>query len=136
MASRSVDPGVVGCEPPAGFQLDVRAHGFSLTEAVRRYATDHLAAKLAKHAAAIQTVVIRLGDENGAKGGEDKSCEIELSVRTGALIVVRATNHDLNAAIDEVGDRVQNALGRELDRQRERPRQRGRRAARARKTLH
>jgi ribosomal subunit interface protein len=131
MTSRSVDPGVVD-----GFQLDVRARGFSMTEDLRQYATDHIAAKLAKHAGAIQTVLIRLADDNGPKGGEDKSCEIELSVRTGALIVVSASNHDLNAAIDEVGDRVQNVLGRELSRTRELPRHRGRSAVRARKTLH
>ena len=50
---------VVGGEPPSGFHLDVRAHGFAMTDAIRTYATDHIAGRLAKHARAIQTVVVR-----------------------------------------------------------------------------
>ena len=135
MAARNVEPGIVGGEPPEGFHLDVRAHGFSLTDALKVYASDHLAAKLAKHARQIQSVVVRLVDINGTKGGEDKTCEVEVYVRAREPVVVSATHHDLRAAIDEAADRVQNALGRELERARALPRQRGHKVVRARKSM-
>jgi len=135
MSARSVEPGIVGGEPPQGFNLDVRAHGFSLTDALKEYASDHLAAKLTKHARQIQSVVIRLVDINGTKGGEDKTCEVEVFVRSREPVVVSATDHDLRAAIDAAADRVQNALGRELERARALPRQRGHKVVRARKMM-
>ena len=135
MASRRADPGIVGGEPPAGFHLVLRAHGFALTDALRQFSTDHLAAKLAKHAGQIQSVVIRLGDVNGKRGGEDKTCEVEVHPRARAPFVVSAMDHDLRAAIDAAADRVQSALGHRLDRRRELPRQRGRKVVRARKLM-
>jgi len=135
MAARSIETGIVGREPPQGFNLDVRAHGFSLTDALKEYCSDHLVAKLVKHARQIQSVVIRLVDINGPKGGEDKTCEVEVYVRAREPVVVSATDHDLRAAIDAAADRVQNALGRELERVRALPRQRGHKLVRAHKTM-
>lgn len=135
MTAQSNEPGLVGGEPPEAFNLDVRAHGLSLTDALKEYASGHLVAKLVKHARQIQSVMIRLVDVNGTKGGEDKTCEVEVFVRAQEPIVVSATNHDLRAAIDEAADRVQVALGRELERARALPRQRGRKVVRARKML-
>lgn len=131
-----MDPQAAAGEPQPTFQLDVRAHGFDLTDALRQYASDHLAAKLSKHARQIQSVVIRLGDVNGTKGGEDKVCEIEVHMPGHEAVVVSATNHDLRAAIDLVSNRVQTALSRVLGRGRALPRQRGRKVVRARKVLH
>jgi ribosomal subunit interface protein len=130
-----MEAGVVGGEQPVGFHLDVRAHGFSLTEALRQFTSDHLATKLAKHSGQIHSVVIRLGDINGRKGGEDKTCEIEVHVRARDPVVVSARDHDVRAAIDAVADRVQNVLGRKIERRRALPRQRGRKVVRARKLL-
>lgn len=135
MTARNTEPDIVAGEPPAGFNLDVRAHGLSLTDALKEYASAHLAAKLTKHARQVQSVVIRLLDVNGTKGGEDKTCEVEVHVRAREPVVVSATDHDLHAAIDAAADRVQNALGRELERARALPRRRGHKAAPARKMM-
>jgi ribosome-associated translation inhibitor RaiA len=136
MASQIVESGVVGGEPPRGFRLEVRGHALPLTDGIRRYATDHVALKLAKHARAIQTVVIRVADVNGAKGGEDKQCEVEVVLRrVPSPLVVTATDHDLHAAMDGAADRAQKAVGRALERKRATPRLRGHKLVRARKLL-
>jgi ribosome-associated translation inhibitor RaiA len=136
MASRTVELGVVGGEPPRGFQLEVRGHGLPLTDALRRYANDHVALKLAKHARDIQSVVIRCSDVNGTKGGEDKRCEVEVILRrVPRPLVVSVTDHDLRAAMDGAADRAQKVVGRALERKRAAPRLRGRKVVRARKLL-
>jgi ribosomal subunit interface protein len=127
------DPGVVGGEPPAGFQFDVRAHGFPLTDAIRQYATEHLGARLAKHARSIHAVVVRFEDVNGGKGGNDKRCAIEVDVGGLNPIIVEEIDDDLHAAVDRAADRVENALGRELERRRTVPRDRGHKLVRNRK---
>src|SRR4051812_29294075 len=121
MRTRRAGPDVVGTEPPEGFQLDLRAHGFALTDGLRRYAVDHVAAKLAKHARAIQTVTIRFDDLNGGKGGFDKRCRIEVTVRRGRPIVTEETGHDLRAAMDRAADRSQLAVTRTIVRRRVTP---------------
>jgi ribosomal subunit interface protein len=136
MATRTIEPGVVGGEPPEGFLLDVRGHALPLTDAIRTYATEHVAAKLAKHARSIQSVVIRFSDVNGARRGEDKRCEVEIYVRrVPNPLVVAVTDHDLYAAMDAAADRAQRVVGRELERRRATPRQRGHKLVRARKLL-
>jgi ribosome-associated translation inhibitor RaiA len=135
MARRTVRPGVVGGEPPDGFPLQVRAHGFVLTDGLRAYAREHVAAKLAKHARRIQAVTIRFHDVNGTKGGVDKRCRIEVVLPRRGAIVTEEANPDLRAAMDRAADRTQVAVTREIGRRRQTPRQRGRKMVRDRKTI-
>jgi len=132
---RGSDSGVVGGEPPEGFHLDVRAHGFAMTDAIRTYATDHVAGRLAKHARDIQTMVVRFDDVNGTKGGADKLCEVEVTLRRLNPIVVRELDDDLRAAMARAADRTEQAVGRTLARRRDTSRQRGHKLVRQRKTM-
>ena len=125
----------VGGEPPGGFHLDVRAHGFAMTDAIRTYATDHIAGRLAKHARDIQTVVVRFDDVNGGKGGADKLCEVEVTLRRSNPIVVCELDDDLRAAMSRAADRVEQAVDRALGRRRDTSRQRGHKLVRERKTM-
>jgi ribosome-associated translation inhibitor RaiA len=131
-----VDPGIVGAQPPEGFQLDIRATGFALTEAVRTYANEHIGGRLAKHSRAIQAVVVRLGDVNGPKGGVDKRCGVEVTIRRGSEVVVEEIDSDLHAAMDRAADRIVEAVSRELSRKRTMPRQQARKVIRERKLMH
>ena len=126
---------VVGGEPPSGFHLDVRAHGFPMTDAIRTYAIDHVAGRLAKHARAIQTVVVRFDDVNGSKGGADMVCEVEVTLRRGNPIVITELDDDLRAAMARAADRVEQAVTRALGRRRDTSRQRGHKLVRERKTM-
>jgi len=132
---RGSDSEVVGGEPPEGFHLDVRAHGFAMTNAIRTYATEHVAGRLAKHARAIQTMVVRFDDVNGSKGGADKLCEVEVTLRRRNPIVVRELDDDLRAAMARAADRIQQAVARALARRRDTARQRGHKLVRERKTM-
>lgn len=117
------------------FQVDLRAHGFELTPALRHYATEHLLAKLDKHGDRIQAVIIRFDDVNGSKGGEDKVCRVEVLVPGQPPLVVEELRNDLRAAMDVVSDRLENALVRKLERRSDLPRQAGRKEVRNRKVL-
>src|SRR3954471_23096365 len=126
MDARNVGREVVGGQPPRGFQLDLRGHGLDLTEGQRRYAAEHVAAKLAKHARWIDAVIIRFEDVNGSRGGVDKCCRIEVVVRGAAPLVVEEVDADLREAMDRGVNLMQTAVSRERARRRQTPRQRGR----------
>ena len=110
MNARNLRSNIIGGEPPGGFQLDVRAQGFELTDALRQYAIDHVAARLAKHARSIQAVIMRFDDVNGVKGGEDKRCRIEVLLRRRNPIVTEEIAQDLRAAMDRAADRSELAV--------------------------
>src|SRR3954465_5523667 len=129
------DPEAVGGEPPDGFHLDIRAPGFAMTDAIRTYATDHVAGRLVKHARDIQTVVVRFDDVNGSKGGADKVCEVEVTLRRGNPIVITELDDDLRAAMSRAADRLEQAVARALGRRRDTSRQRGHKLVRERKTM-
>jgi hypothetical protein len=88
---------------------------------------EHLAAKLNKHARRIEAVIVRFEDGNGARGGVDKICRVEVLIPHLDPVIVEEQDQDLRAAIDIAGDRVEEVVCRDLERARGRPRARGRR---------
>ena len=128
-----MDPEVIGGQPPTGFQLDLRTRGFDLTPALRQYATEHVAGKLAKHPRQIQAVIIRLEDTNGSKGGVDKCCRVEVLLPGENPVVVEEISDDLRSAMDLAADRIDKVVTRHLTQKRDLPRQRGHKLARSRK---
>jgi putative sigma-54 modulation protein len=124
-----------GRELPEGFSVEIRSPDFELTPAIRQYAIQHLATKLAKHARRVQSLIVRFEDANGSKGGEDNVCRVEVLLPREEPLVVEEINHDLRAAVDLAADRIELAVQRDLDRRRGLPRQRGRRIVREAKLL-
>ena len=106
-----------------------------MTDAIRTYATDHVAGRLAKHARNIQSVVVRFDDVNGNKGGTDKVCEVEVTLRRSNPIVVTELDGDLRAAMSRAADRIEQAVARALGWRRDTSRQRGHKLVRERKIM-
>ena len=117
------------------FSVEIRSPDFALTDAIRQYAMEHLATKLARHTRRVGSVIMRFEDANGTKGGEDKVCRVEVLLPRDQPVVVEEINHDLRAAIDRAADRILLAVERDLARRRSLPRQRGRKIVRHRKLL-
>lgn len=101
-------------------RIDIRGIGFTLTEALREHAERRLRFALARRAEVLEGVWVRLTDENGPRGGVDKTCRTELRLRGLAPLVVEAKDTDLYAAVDRAAARAARALARELGRTRDR----------------
>lgn len=101
-------------------KIDIRGLGFPLTEALREHADRRFRFALARRSESLEAVLVRLGDENGPRGGVDKTCRADLRLRGQAPLVVEAKDTDLYAAVDRAAGRAARALDRELDRARER----------------
>jgi hypothetical protein len=54
----------------------VRSRGFELTDALRAHAERRLRYALGRFRMRLRSVILRLDDVNGPRGGNDKRCQI------------------------------------------------------------
>ncbi len=97
-------------------KIEVRGLGFTVKDELREQVERRFHFALSRRSDAITHLTVKLFDENGPKGGVDKGCKAELSLKGHPPIVVEAKEADLLAAVARAADRAARALGRELDR--------------------
>ncbi len=98
-------------------QIDIQARDFSLTEALRDYATRRLRFALTCCNDHIQKVVMRLSDINGPRGGEDKRCHLQIVLAGMPDVVIEDVETDMYVAIDRATNRAGRTLIRKIERQ-------------------
>jgi len=100
--------------------IHIQARGFDLTGGLREHVERRLQFALGWADAQLRRVSVRLSDENGPRGGEDKRCRIQIAFPGAASVVVDDTEADLYVAIDRAADRIGRSVARRLARQRDR----------------
>ena len=96
--------------------IDIQSLGFPITGALADYARRRLQFVLTRRSDRIQRVVVRLGDENGPRGGVDKFCRIQVRLFNAPVAVIEEVGHELYAVIDRATDRVGRVVVKHLDR--------------------
>ena len=100
-------------------KIDVRFRGLEPSDALREHAVRRAHFHLSRFGQEISSVVVRIGDVNGPRGGVDKRCQITVrGPRIGAS-TLDELGTDVGAALDVALDRTARAVGRELERTRE-----------------
>ncbi len=89
---------------------------FTLTGAMRAHVHRRLGFALGRFSDRIQRVRVVLGDENGPKGGLDKTCRVRVDLRGLGEVIVEQADSDVYAAIDRAADRVGRTVARQIDR--------------------
>ncbi len=100
-------------------QLQVRGRNIELTEALRAHVERRLQFALSRFGQRIGRVLVRLADVNGPRGGDDKSCHVDVNLFPSGKVLVEDLDADLYAAIDRAAERVGRSVVRELERERE-----------------
>jgi putative sigma-54 modulation protein len=95
-------------------QIDIQARGFSLTEGLRTQAERRVRFALGSTGGRVRSVVMRLADENGPRGGLDKRCTIRANLAGAPPVIIEHQEADLYVAIDRAADRVGRAVSRRL----------------------
>jgi ribosome-associated translation inhibitor RaiA len=99
--------------------IDIQSLGFPITVALADHARRRLRFALTRHNDRIQRVVVRLGDQNGPRGGADKFCRIRVYLIDAPVAVIVDIGCDLYAVIDRTVDRVGRVVVKHLDRSRD-----------------
>jgi len=106
-------------------QIDIRALDFGLSDALRRHADRRLRSVLACYDQHIQRVVMRLSGNNGARGGVDKCCHVQVLLAGLPDVVVEDVETDLSVAIGRAAHRAGRTIKRRLARRRDKARTSG-----------
>lgn len=87
-----------------------------MTQALAEHVRRRLGVVLTRHSDRIQRVGVRIGDENGPRGGVDKFCRIQVRLLDAPVAVIEDIGVDLYAAIDRAAERVGRVVVKHLDR--------------------
>lgn len=96
--------------------VDIQGQGFALTSALTDHVRRRIGFALTRHSDCIQCVSVRVGDENGPRGGVDKFCRIQVHLLDAPVATVEDIGVDLHTVIDRAADRVGRIVVKYIDR--------------------
>ena len=99
-------------------KIHVRSRQVVVSEGVRAHVERRLESSLGRVAARVLRATVQIVDLNGPRGGEDKSCRIEVRLRPTGSVFVEHTDADLYAAVGRAADRMGRAVSRAVERAR------------------
>ena len=99
--------------------VDIHGQGFAVTQALADHVRRRLGFVLARHGDRILRVSVRVGDENGPRGGVDKFCRIQVHLLDAPVAAIEDIGADLYAVIDRAADRVGRVVVKHIDRRHE-----------------
>ena len=98
-------------------QIELRTSRLSHTPALQSYVERTLDFALNRLQNHVRRVSVHLVDENGPRGGVDKSCIMHAYLRRPAKeVVVRERDASIPSALDRAAERIKNACTRALQR--------------------
>lgn len=97
-------------------KTDIQGFGFNITPALADHVQRRLQFALARHRLNVQHVSVRVGDQNGPRGGVDKFCRIHVQLPELPLVVVEEVHVDMYAAVGRAVERAGRAVAKNLQR--------------------
>ena len=97
-------------------RIHIQSLGFPLTAPLLNHIERRLLFALARISDRIKRVVVRLGDTNGPRGGEDKFCRMQVYLKHAPPVLIEDAGVDLYAAIDRVAERARRNVVKRIDR--------------------
>jgi ribosomal subunit interface protein len=91
------------------------------TAAIQDHVERRILFAVGRFAPRVEEVSVRLGDANGPRGGNDKTCRTVASLHGVGQVVVEDADADLYAAVDRAASRLGRTVARAVDRRRDRP---------------
>jgi ribosome hibernation promoting factor len=100
-------------------EVELRIHNLDFADVLRDYVGRRLRYALSRFQTRVGRITFRISDENGPRGGRDKTCRVTAEVLPSGTIVLESTHANLFAAIDTVTERLRSSISRELDQRRD-----------------
>ena len=97
-------------------RIDIQGLGFALTAPLLDHTERRLRFALTRTSDRIKRVVVRLGDTNGSRGGEDKFCRMQVFLHHAQPVLIEDVGTDLYAVIDRVAERIGRNVVKRIDR--------------------
>lgn len=101
-------------------QVRIHSHGFHADQELREGIERRLDLSLGRFESRVNEIQVWLSDENGPRGGIDKSVRIELDLSGARELRVEQVGSSWQAAVDMAAGRLGRVAARELERRRNR----------------
>ena len=101
-------------------RIDIQGLGFPLTAPLLAHTERRLRFALTRTSVRIKRVVVRLGNTNRPRGGEDKFCRMQVYLEHALPVLIEDSGADLYALIDRAVERAGRNVTKNVDRLRER----------------
>jgi hypothetical protein len=99
-------------------KIEMRTHGLPFARELQALVERRLEFALDRWGERVARTRVALGDENGPKGGTDKTCRVEVRLRGGRTLSATARHADVNTAIGIAVHRVARGVARAFERER------------------
>ena len=100
-------------------RIDIQGLGFPLTAALLNHTERQLRFALTRTSARIKRVVVRLGNTNRPRGGEDKFCRMQVYLEHATPVLIEDSGADLYLVIDRAAERAGRNVTKNVDQLRE-----------------
>ena len=91
---------------------DIHGLDFSLTTPLREHTHRRVRGVLERYSERVKRVVVRMGDINGPRGGQDKYCEMQIHLKDAKPVMIRESGSDLYSVITRATTRVRKTIGK------------------------
>ena len=99
-------------------KVEIRFRGLEAENALREHTLRRIHYRLSRFGRELGTVVVRIGDVNGPKGGVDKRCHVTVRGKHFAVLSLDELSGDAYSAVDAAMERMGRVVGREVERTR------------------
>lgn len=96
----------------------IKARGGKPASELAAHVERRLRFALTRFSGRIGRVSVFLADQNGPRGGIDKTCRIVVRLREGGDVIAEVSDVDWEVAVDRATTRIGHSTGRELARRR------------------
>lgn len=97
-------------------QVFINSNNFEMTEALSLHIKNRIEFTLSRFGGLVKKIVVSVSDENGPKGGVDKSCVIRIQTDTFSELVVKDKKSDVYAAVGRAIARAKHSLTKQVNR--------------------
>ncbi|MGK0375603.1 MAG: ribosome-associated translation inhibitor RaiA [Arenicella sp.] len=99
-------------------QIVIHSNDFAITSALDSFIKEHAKKSMRVCADQVESLVVRLKDVNGPKGGQDKQCCVEVKLANHEPIVVSKRSSDAYLSIRQALGRASRTTVRKLGKRR------------------
>jgi ribosomal subunit interface protein len=96
--------------------IELRSRPFELTPALGGHVERRLRFALGRFGGRVEAVRVRVEDQNGPRGGVDKTCRLRARLRGAAPVGVDEADVDLYVAVDRAASRLARGVARAIER--------------------
>lgn len=99
-------------------EIKIRNNNLPISHFLTKHIEDNLKVALDRFSSSIKSINVSLKDQNGPKGGNDKTCLVKVSLRQKGEVFITSSSNNLYSLVYKLTERLKYLISRKLKRNR------------------